>query len=225
VLLYYITDRRQLAGDEDSRRKALLHKVSEAAAAGVDYIQLRERDLSARELEILALETVKRVRDSSDKAKLLVNSRVDVAIAAQADGVHLRSDDIPASEARAIWSNARQSTNCVIAQSCHSLEDILKAEGHGADFVVFGPVFGKQGSDQPPLGTTAISRVVSRGGPADPRVEAGQALRMPVVALGGITTESAPFCVQAGAAGVAAIRMFQQGAIVELVRRLRSIKS
>ncbi len=223
VLLYYITDRAQFLGDEQSRRETLLTKIAEAAASGVDYIQLRERDLTVREMEWLATEAVKRVREAASGTKLLVNSRIDIALGAGADGVHLRSDDIPASEARAIWAKSTGRTDCVIGQSCHSLEDVLRAESHGADFVVFGPVFGKQGSDQPPTGVEGISQVVRRSGVADPKVEAGQILRMPVIALGGVTAENAVACVRAGAVGVAAIRMFQQDDIAELVRRLRPV--
>jgi len=222
VLLYYITDRTQFAGDERSRRETLLSKLAEAAAAGVDYIQLRERDLTARQLEELAVEAVKRVRDTGSTTRLLINSRIDVALAAGADGVHLRSDDIPASDARAICAKSRKRTDVIIAQSCHSLAEVLSAEAHGADFVVFGPVFGKQGSSTPATGVDEISRVVGRGNPADAKVEAGQTLRMPVIALGGITVENAASCISVAAAGVAAIRMFQQGNVTEVVRRLRS---
>jgi len=222
VLLYYITDRIQLGTDEATRRRNLLGCIDAAARAGVDYIQLRERDLTARELEGLAAEAVALVRQGEGKTKLLVNSRIDVALAAGADGVHLRSRDLAASEARAIWDKACHRTDAIIAQSCHSLADVLSAESHGADFAVFGPVFGKQASTMTPTGVEAIGRIVGRGGPADHKVEAGQTLRMPVIALGGITVENASSCVRAGAAGVAAIRMFQQGNIAEVVRRLRS---
>lgn len=222
MILYYITDRMQLGIDEATRRHNLLGCIEMAAQAGVDYIQLRERDLTARELERLAAEAVRLVRQGGGKTKLLVNSRIDVALAAGADGVHLRGSDLVASEARAIWDRSCHRTDAVIAQSCHSLADVLLAESHGADFVVLGPVFGKQATTVTPTGVEAISRIVGRGGPVDFKVEAGQTLRMPVIALGGITVENALSCMRAGAAGVAAIRMFQQGHIAEVVRRLRS---
>ena len=221
LLLYYITDRMQLGADEASRRARLLERIASAAEAGVDCIQLRERDLTTRELERLSAAAVGRVREAKSGTKLLINSRVDVALAVGADGVHLRSNDIAASEARAIWAKSAKRTDCVVAVSCHSIQDVLSAEGHGADFVVFGPVFGKQGSAQPPTGVEAIARVVSRGVPADPKVEAGQTLRMPVIALGGVTVENAALCLRAGAAGVAGIRLFQQGDVAETVKRLR----
>ncbi len=223
MLLYSITDRSQFQGDDSSRCDAVVTKISEAASAGVDYVQLRERDLTLRQLERLAARAVASVRQTSAKAKLLINSRIDVALAVGADGVHLRSNDIPASEARTIWDKSAHRKSCIIAQSCHSLKDVLSAEGHGADFVVFGPVFGKQGSTTAPTGVGGIASVVARGGPVDPRVEAGQSLRMPVVALGGITVANAAECFRAGAAGVAAIRMFQQGDAAETVRRLRAM--
>jgi thiamine-phosphate pyrophosphorylase len=222
LLLYYITGRMQLGDDESSRRQKLLEKIEAAAHTGVDCIQLRERDLTARELERLAILAVEAVRSARFKTKLLINSRVDVALAAGVDGVHLRADDMAASEARAIWAKSAGRADCVIAVSCHSLEDVLRAEAHGADFVVLGPVFGKQGSVEPPLGVEAIARIVRRGGPVDRKAEAGQSLRMPVIALGGITGENAAACLRAGAAGVAGIRLFQDGNVAETVARLRS---
>src|ERR1039458_9381674 len=88
-LLYYITDRSQFRCDECARRRDLLGKIAEAARAGVDYIQLREKDLRTRELEMLAREVVAIVRENSSLTRLLINSRTDVALAAGADGVHL----------------------------------------------------------------------------------------------------------------------------------------
>src|SRR5579864_1229693 len=110
-LLYYITDRTAFAADEPTRRRRLLDKISEAARAGVDYIQLREKDLPARELESLAREALSILRESAHprtqyrepRTALLINSRTDVALSVQADGVHLRSDDISPQEVRAIW--------------------------------------------------------------------------------------------------------------------------
>lgn len=224
LLLYYITDRMQLGADEESRRRRLLDKISEAAEASVDYIQLRERDLTTRDLERLAAGAVRRVRKAKSNTKLLINSRVDVALATGADGVHLRSNDITASEARAIWAKSAKRTDCIIAVSCHSTQEVLSAEAHGADFVVFGPVFGKQGSAEPPTGVEAIACLVNRGGPIDHRLEAGQPLRMPVIALGGVTVENAAACLRAGAAGIAGIRLFQTGSVADTVRRLRAIR-
>jgi thiamine-phosphate pyrophosphorylase len=223
LLLYYITDRMQLPGEEQSRRRELLRCVDAAARAGIDYIQLRERDLTGRELLSLAEEVVETVRSAETRTKLLINSRIDVAIASGADGVHLRSNDLKASEARAVWTKSQKRSDCVIAQSCHTLMDVMSAEGHGADFVVFGPVFGKQGNDTPATGIEGIQRITRRGTAPDPKVEAGQSLRMPVIALGGVTIENAAACLRAGAAGVAGIRLFQRGDVAETARRLRAL--
>lgn len=219
--LYYITDRTQLGSDETTRRRRLLEKIGQAAAAGIDYVQLRERDLTSRELELLAREALTRLRNSGGRTRLLINSRVDVALAVGADGVHLRSDDLPASEGRAIWTKSSGKTDCLIAVSCHTIQDVLLAEGHGADFAVFGPVFGKLGSTHPPVGLEGLATAAHRGAPPDRKVEAGQSLQMPVLALGGVTLENAHACVQAGAAGIAAIRLFQENNIDEVVARLR----
>jgi len=193
---------RQLGG-----RERLLEKIAAAARGGVDYIQLRERELTARELELLARDALREVRQAGSRTKLLVNSRVDVALAVGADGVHLRSDDITASEAREIWTKSAGRSDCMIGVSCHSLKDVLGAESHGADFAVFGPVFGKQGSSEPAVGLEALRNVVQ--------------VSMPVIALGGVTLENARACVDAGAAGVAGIRMFQDGDVEEVVKKLR----
>src|SRR5581483_5253436 len=153
VLLCYITDRLQFPGNDSERTRRLLAKVAEAARCGVDWVQLRERDLTARELERLAREAVAVVREASSRTRLLINSRIDVALAAGADGVHLRSDDIAASEARVIWTKAGRRTNGggvfgppVIGVSCHATNEVRLAEAHGADFALFAPVFEKHGS-------------------------------------------------------------------------------
>src|SRR5882762_9901350 len=101
-LLYYITDRSQFRGDESFRRRALLAKVAEAARAGIDYIQLREKDLSTLELETLAREVIAAVGENSPSTRLLINSRTDVALSSGADGVHLRADDVSPREVRQV---------------------------------------------------------------------------------------------------------------------------
>jgi thiamine-phosphate pyrophosphorylase len=215
LFLYYITDRRQLASDERRSRQLLLEQIGRAAEAGINAIQLREKDLSARQLLELAVEAVKVVRERSQSTKFLINSRMDIALACGADGVHLPSDDISASEARAMLTQAGMS-RAVIAASCHDVREVELAEGHGADFGVFAPVFEKDGlpkSDGLPLlqGACRERRV------ANPR--------MPVLALGGVTLHNAEQCVAVGADGIAAIRLFQIGDIGETVRRLRSLQA
>ena len=218
-LLYYITDRSQFRGDERARRRALLAKVAEAARARVDYIQLREKDLSARELEMLARDALSAVRNSTPlrtenrelRTRLLINSRTDVALAAGADGVHLRSDDLSPREVRAVvrLSAHRPLTtdHFLVAASCHTNEDVIRAESEAADFAVFAPVFEKK--DTQPAGLAALREACRT--------------KIPVLALGGVTIENAASCFKAGAAGVAGIRLFQENKIEDVVRALRAL--
>ena len=199
MLLYYITDRKQFDGSTAEQRRRLLQKISKAAEAGIDLIQLRERDLSARELEDLAAEAVAAVRSADTKTRLLINSRVDVAIACGAHGVHLRSDDISPADARAI---AGQRSGFVVGVSCHSADEVRLAWSQGADFAVFAPVFEKDGK--------------SGSGIASLRVACRAVAHFDVFALGGATIRNASACLEAGAAGIAGIRLFQQSDVKNL---------
>jgi thiamine-phosphate pyrophosphorylase len=213
LLLYYITDRAQFLGDEKSRRQALLHKVAEAASGGVDLIQLRENDLCTRELEDLALAAVRTIRENSPQTRLLINSRTDIAIACGADGVHLRSNDVSPADVRLVWQGRAISvpesrSRPHLGVSCHTREDVARAVSGAADFVVFGPVFEKQGiPNSSPAGIAALREACRQ--------------KIPVIALGGVTAASAATCMDAGAAGVAGIRLFQENDVAELARRLR----
>jgi thiamine-phosphate pyrophosphorylase len=222
-LLYYITDRSQFRGDECARRRVLLAKVAEAARADIDYIQLRENDLSTRELEMLAQEALTAVRNSTPlrtenrelrtslRTRLLINSRTDVALAAGADGVHLRADDLSTREVRAVVRlSAHQpppTDHFLVAASCHTAADVFRAESEAADFAVFAPVFEKK--DTQPTDLAALR-------------EACRA-KIPVLALGGVNLENAASCLNAGAAGIAAIRLFQENRIEDVVRALRAL--
>jgi thiamine-phosphate pyrophosphorylase len=205
LLLYYITGREQFPGTELQRREQLLRRVGEAAAGGVDYVQLRERDLSSRNLEQLARSLVETVRAASSATRVLINSRTDIALAAGADGVHLRSNDIPLADVRSIWRAAARASDPVIAVSCHTLRQVRAAKDGGANFVVFGPVFGKSG--EPGVGLTTLGEACGQS--------------VPVFALGGVTTENASACRAAGAAGIAGIRLFQEGDLPGTVNALR----
>jgi len=193
----------------------LLDRISAAANAGIDAIQLREKDLSARELVELGtrtMEIVRRLRTSGATAtRLLINSRVDAAIACAADGVHLRSDDLAAADARVILAQAGVST-AIIGVSCHTVQEVSLAEGHGADFAVYGPVFEKENDDAVPTGVAGLKEACRRRAAQIP---------MPVLALGGVTLSSATDCLKAGAYGIAGIRLFQNGNLTETVLRLR----
>jgi thiamine-phosphate pyrophosphorylase len=215
-LLYYITDRTAFAPDEPTRRKHLLEKITEAAAAGVDYIQLREKDLTTRELESLAQEAARIIRDSKPltpdlcSPALLINSRTDVALAAGADGVHLRSEDISPQEVRKLWQcgAGAPASDPLIGISCHSPEEVQMAAEAGATFAVFAPVFEKK--DSPETMPTGLKQL-----------EAACRASIPVLALGGVNVQNAHSCLEAGAAGIAAIRLFQENEIASIVARLR----
>jgi thiamine-phosphate pyrophosphorylase len=207
LLLYYITDRTQFPGTSTKQQERLFKKISECAASGIDYIQLREKDLTTRELERLAAKATAIAGNS--RTRLLINSRLDVALACGAHGVHLPSNWLPASEARAILMRAGQSRP-VIDVSTHSAAEVETAEAHGADFVLFGPAFEKNGTAN--LDGLQLLAAVSRRS-------------MPVLALGGITLENAEQCLAAGASGIAAIRLFQQEDVADVVKKLRQLQS
>jgi thiamine-phosphate pyrophosphorylase len=217
-LLYYITDRTAFLGDELSRRRRLLEKICEATRAGVDYIQLREKDLPTRDLESLAREAAGavaqlRTENRELRTSLLINSRTDVALAVGADGVHLRSEDVSPQEVREVWqcgagAPARANSRGVplIAVSCHSPSEVTQAAASMATLAVFAPVFEKK--DANPTGLAALRQAC--------------AVKIPVLALGGITMANAPSCLAAGADGIAAIRLFQDNDIAKVVNRFRS---
>jgi thiamine-phosphate pyrophosphorylase len=223
LLLYYITDCSQFPGDEHARRRCLLEKIRESVRCGVDYIQLREKDLSARELEMLVREAVAAVRESRTGDRktgtiLLINSRTDIAIACGAEGVHLRSDDIALNEVRNIWTRCGADAPAKVGVSCHTPKEVACAAMQGADFAVFGPVFEKKSGEKKIGGNHASPG--SRPVGLDALRQACRE-RIPVLALGGVNAENAPICIQAGAAGIAGIRLFQENEIWRVVRRLR----
>jgi thiamine-phosphate pyrophosphorylase len=186
MLRYYITDRHSAGG-----MSPLLACIERAIAEGVDQIQIREKDLAARELLLLTRRIVE--LGAGRRTRILVNSRTDIALAAGAHGVHLPADSISPRYLRAIAP-----PGFLVGVSTHERCEILAAQEEGADFVVFGPVFspGSKISHLPETGPEGLRAAV-------------QGLTIPVFALGGITPENADLCIQAGAAGVAGISLFQ----------------
>jgi thiamine-phosphate pyrophosphorylase len=212
-ILCYVTDRRALAPQRDTAAQlaALAERIGSTIAAGVDWIQLREKDLTARQLAQLAAEAMRAAQRTS--AKILVNDRLDVALAAGAAGVHLGGQSVPV--AAVAEKRSRLPEGFLVGASCHALAEAEAAACAGADYIIFGPVFAtpSKAAYGPPQGLEKLAEVCAR-------------VRVPVLAIGGITAENAAACLRAGAAGIAAIRLFQQSEnLQELLRRLRSISS
>jgi thiamine-phosphate pyrophosphorylase len=175
MIRYYVTDRRQ--GD-------VLTYARRAIQAGVDMIQIREKDLPVRDL----LDLVCRVRDlgAGTPTRVLVNDRLDVALTARIDGVHLPANGLPPKDVRPLVK--------VLGVSTHTLEEAIEAERAHADFIVFGPIFDTPGKSA--VGIEALRQITSR-------------VKIPVIAIGGITRANMAEAVGAGAAGIAGIRLFQ----------------
>jgi len=172
----YVTDRR---------RGNILKNVRSAIQDGVDLIQIREKDLPGKPLYELAC-TIRDIAKDTP-TRILVNDRLDVALAASIDGVHLPADGLPLSRVRPFVR--------MLGRSTHSIEEAIEAERAGADYVVFGPIFETPGKI--PVGLDALKNVA-------------MSVKIPVLAIGGITQENTSEVLQAGAAGIAAIRLFQR---------------
>lgn len=189
--LYLITDRGAL-GDDPAALDALVRLIGDAASAGVDFVQIRERDLPPRRLFELCRDAAAAVRGSS--MRLLVNDRVDVALAAGIDGVHLTTRSIEPRVVRAVVGD-----RLLVAASTHSAEELEAARDGRVDFAVCGPVFetpSKRGMGEP-LGPEEVARLAS-------------AVDFPVFALGGLSAANARDAVAGPVAGIAAIRLFQE---------------
>jgi len=175
MIRYYVTDRRQ--GD-------VLASAARAIREGIDMIQVREKDLPAREL----FDLVSRIRNlaAGTNTRVLVNDRLDIALAAGIDGVHLPSNGLPCARTRP-WVK-------ILGVSTHTIEEAIRAQEDRADFIVFGPVF-----DSP--GKTAVG--------LEPLQQVVASVSIPVLAIGGMTPANTSEVLKAGAAGVAGIRLFQ----------------
>jgi thiamine-phosphate pyrophosphorylase len=194
-ILCYVTGRKALGLESDPIAQ-LLAMIRRAIAAGVDLIQIREKDLSGRELIQLVREAV--AATSGTRTKILVNDRLDVVIAARAAGVHLGTDSLPV-RAVATWRKSKATLGeFLIGASCHSLEQAQSAERDGADYLIFGPVYEtpSKASFGPPQGIARLRDVCV-------------AIKIPVLAIGGVSPSNASECICAGATGIAAIRTFQ----------------
>jgi thiamine-phosphate pyrophosphorylase len=211
VILHLVTDRRQLAPGA-ARSEALacvLEQARHAVGAGVDVMQIRERDLDAGELASLVTSVVEVARGSS--TRVVVNDRVDVALATGATGVHLRGDSLDAQHVRAIAP-----PGFIIGRSVHSLEEARSAGP--IDYLTAGTIWRTRShpADWPLLGLAGLEAIT-------------RAVQVPVVAIGGVETDRFADIAAAGAAGVAGIRLFMAGdngcraqALGDVVQRFRA---
>jgi thiamine-phosphate pyrophosphorylase len=179
--LLVVTDRHQTKG------RPLVPLLQRVLTAGVPAIQLRERDFSARELVTLAREV--QAVTALRRSQLLINDRIDVALALEGVGVHLRSNSLPVSVARQLLGAQR-----LLGVSVHVVEEVVSAESQGADYIVFGPIYETPSKQLfgPPLGIHTLEK-------------ACRLVRIPIIGIGGVTAERAREMRRAGAFGVAVI--------------------
>lgn len=178
--LYLITDRHQTLG------RNLLTVLEEAIRGGVRAVQLREKDLSAKELYALAQEV--RKLTEVNRVKLFINDRVDVALAVKADGVHLGQQGLPPQVVRRLIGNK------LMGVSTHNLQEAQRAQDSGADFITFGPLFFTP-SKAPygkPVGLHALKEV-------------RRSISIPILGLGGIKKDNVREVLMAGADGISVI--------------------
>ena len=199
---YAITSRALYPGGEAQQQAALLREASRWIADGIDLIQLREKDLPAASIAALAREILQAIGAANSPAKLLLNSRPDIAIAAAAHGVHLTAapGELTPAQIRSLYTSANRPAP-IITISCHTLEDVHRARVHQADAILFAPVFEK----------IVAGQIITPGQGLD-RLRAAclAASFIPVYALGGVTLENAAACADAGAVGIAGIRLFHK---------------
>lgn len=221
-ILCYVTDSHALTEDSADRHNALLERIAAAVTAGIDWIQIREKDLSGKEISALTTAVIAKVKNSTPQGrsltKVLVNDRLDAALAAHAHGVHLGTHSMPAKNI-GDWLRQREKNREATIQSgfqlgvsCHSLEEALAAEKSGATYIFFGPVFSTPSKETfgAPQGLARLREVCG-------------AIKIPVLAIGGIAADNAKSCLQAGAAGLAAIRLFQLSSDLQSLRAVRSL--
>jgi len=181
VLRCYITDRHALGGSA-----ALLDRITRVSE-DIDLLQIREKDLIGRDLAVLVRRVLELVKP---RVRVLVNSRLDIALACGAHGVHLPAHSISPATVRRLAP-----PDFLIAVSCHSVEDVRRAAREQAGFALLAPIFATPGKGDA-LGLSVLS-------------EAARSVAIPVLALGGVTENNIALCREAGAAGFAAIRYFQ----------------
>jgi thiamine-phosphate pyrophosphorylase len=198
-MICLVTDRTRLAAGRDASDR-LVDLVTWAARAGVDLIQIRERDLDARDLVALVRRCV--AVTEGTRARVLVNDRVDVAVAAGASGVHLRGDSLTAAAARSLLPSGAW-----VGRSVHRVGEIEAVTQGGLDYLIFGTMFDTPSKAQGhPSSTLDQLAAACREASTAPNAQGSPGI--PVLAIGGLTVERAPLVRRAGAAGVAGIGLF-----------------
>jgi thiamine-phosphate pyrophosphorylase len=210
-IVCYVTDRKSLGDGPDCA--AIREKIQMAIEAGADWVQIREKDLPGRELAGLLRSSVAAGRERTI-SRVIVNDRLDVALAAGAAGVHLGRESLNARDVVPWCRRGNAPAEFLIGVSCHSLEEAREAESAGASYIFFGPVFdtpSKRGLGAP-QGAARLAEIC-------------RSVRIPVIAIGGVDEGNAAECLRAGAAGIAAIRMFQDARdVAELTEEMRKIR-
>ena len=194
-VIFYVTDGKALPSE---RRVGVLENIRRAAMARVDFVQIREKDVLAGELLKMAREAVG-IAGSPGEPRVIVNDRLDVALAARASGVHLGEESAPAAKVIEWCRAGGAPKEFLVGVSCHSIDQARDAEAAGASYVFFGPVFDTPAkrSFGPPQGVERLEKACS-------------AVKIPVIAIGGVSESNAADCIHAGAAGIAAIRLIQE---------------
>jgi thiamine-phosphate pyrophosphorylase len=218
-ILCYVTDRKALAAANNDQNEALLNRISMATAAGIDWIQIREKDLPGKELSSLTREAVAQTKQINERSRartrIIVNDRLDVALSEHTGGVHLGEHSLSVQDV-CKWLNAKpdlaERDKFLVGVSCHSVQAAVSAARDGADYIFFGPVFAtpSKTSFGMPQGIQRLAEVCS-------------AVAIPVLAIGGITLDNTGDCFAAGAGGIATIRLFQDAEnLASLVMGLRA---
>lgn len=214
-IVCYVTDRKALGSGGSF--EPLIATIRAAVAAGVDWVQIRDKDLAARDLLALTTAAVSAASEPrierTPRISVIVNDRLDVALTAGAAGVHLGRNSVPVADV-AQWCNSGNAPpGFLIGVSCHNSEEARQAEAAGASYIFFGPVYDTPSKRPfgPPHGIQRLADVCGT-------------LRIPVVAIGGVDDKNAAECLRAGAAGIAAIRFFQEDSGTVLAERIAKLR-
>lgn len=221
-IVCYVTDSQSLGLTEP--RPDILEKIEAAVGAGIDWVQIREKGMPARQFLAIARAAVGMTNRKPasptgvdrPRSLILVNDRLDIALAGGAAGIHLSRESLPAQDVIGWRRRRKMVTGLMVGLSCHTIDELRQAEDAGVDYAFFGPVFDTPAKRPfgPPLGIAKLAA-------------ACRATRLKVIAIGGVTLENSAECFHAGAAGIAAIRMFQQtwepAELKTVISRLHSI--